>query len=425
MKQFAFALFLLQATKAFHGPRREFQLRRMSLFRAQPDAAFEPEKDASRIDDAMRALFEFSTVEIAHSMSMSMSMPTSSGDNPEHSGNLPSDATPPFPTQPPATVPTPNFTPNYAPNYTPNLPPNSTPAATPTPNSFVANLPSPNPTPPQQLTTAVPVSIGGTVAPSNFPSTTPSMSSLPIESTTPTATSGITLQDSVLECTASGDIGVAGSLTKVTTPVELTVAYAAEALNATEIATDALDALEMDLLEAAIGAALNCSGGRRRRLTTSRRRLLTAQTDSLGGCAGVLDDSYCEVYETDLSFVVNGEIDVDQASYDAYSDIQRGMEDDTFSNSIDGLDKLTYLLPSPLVAPNETLPVVNYDEREPTSGSDNGTNYRPLTIGLGVAVAVAGLVAIVVLRRRHVRTRKEHEHLMLENGSFERASMAS
>jgi hypothetical protein len=105
--------------------------------------------------------------------------------------------------------------------------------------------------------------------PSSVPSSVPSM--VPKASTTDFDLSSVT----AFECTANG-LGIAGSLGNETTLMQLTVAYAAEAINST-IDDDALDELELLMLETAVGSALECvTDRRRRRLVFGHRNLATS-----------------------------------------------------------------------------------------------------------------------------------------------------
>ena len=75
---------------------------------------------------------------------------------------------------------------------------------------------------------------------------------------------------------------LAGSTAGPTTPINLSITYAAE-VNGT-LTADVLSDLEATLLEAAIAAALGCNSTGRRALSgaASRRRKLAVTSESLG-----------------------------------------------------------------------------------------------------------------------------------------------
>jgi hypothetical protein len=83
----------------------------------------------------------------------------------------------------------------------------------------------------------------------------------------------------IYECTNQG-VALSDDIANVTTLINLSVAYAAE-INGTELSPGAVADLEAALLQAAIGAALDCGSSSNRLLQQQDRELL-ATTDALG-----------------------------------------------------------------------------------------------------------------------------------------------
>jgi hypothetical protein len=99
------------------------------------------------------------------------------------------------------------------------------------------------------------------------------------------------------------------------------------------------------------------------------------------------------------------------------------MDNDTYVEAIDGLDKLTYLAPLPLTPPNTTQPLGE------GSSSRDGTkrrSFNPITMGVGLALCVGGAVTLMAwIRKRQIRHRREMELDQASNKSMMPASVCS
>ena len=115
----------------------------------------------------------------------------------------------------------------------------------------------------------------------------------------------------------------------------------------------------------------------------------------LGSCIATIDNATCFLLETNLSVLVNHEVNPLLASDKAYEIIQSGMLHDTYVNEIDALEKLTYVTPT-IRGSLETLQPLN-------SLDGNVHTNRPrwiLISGLTLLAVGAALLASLVTKKQ-------------------------
>jgi hypothetical protein len=207
--------------------------------------------------------------------------------------------------------------------------------------------------------------------------------------------SAASAEKQVFQC-AGGRV-VLGIPVKNTVLVSLTVGYLVESTS--ENPEDFIGRLETALLGTALLAALQCNhedgAGDRRQLLHSNRHLLE-ETIIVGTCTPEIEEARsCHFMETNVSFLVNGDIDPDEAAYAGYSNIEHNMEDGTFLELVDEVVRIVYLSPLPLPSPpqesnadGETMDPSTKSSKAVSSSDNSGVS--PYTIGACVATVMGG-----------------------------------
>lgn len=120
--------------------------------------------------------------------------------------------------------------------------------------------------------------------------------------------------------------------------------------------------------------------------------------------------SLCTTMETDFSFAVDETMNSDLAAFLAYVSLQDGMDGGRFTMEIDGVDRMEYLSPLPLIPP--------FPPNGQLAAEGDDVGVSPFTMGAVALVSIGGFLALGTWARNRRNRNTQHMHL-LENMSLE------
>lgn len=132
-------------------------------------------------------------------------------------------------------------------------------------------------------------------------------------------------------------------------------------------------------------------------------------------CQPEFENTVCTALETVFRIVIDEAVDPALAAFLGYVRLQEEMDGGSFLPPIQGLRRVKYLSPLPLLPP-----IVDDTTASPTlspSAAQSNLSISPWTLGAVIATCIGGLVALSVWVRNR-RTRNERHMQLLEDVSL-------
>ena len=114
------------------------------------------------------------------------------------------------------------------------------------------------------------------------------------------------------------------------------------------------------------------------------------------------------------------------AVYKSYKAVEVGMDNGAFAETIDGVLRLEYMAPLPLVEPiQNNLDVSEGKYKEPGNGGrSRSSTARPWAIGATVTMCVGGLIVLAVFLYGKRASEQQDKHFELDDASVSPDSCA-
>lgn len=227
---------------------------------------------------------------------------------------------------------------------------------------------------------------------SSKPSTEPPSSGLP------TGTS---------DCLSISTLVLGTAADESSTPVALDIGYHVESN------TSSIEEFEAELVEEFIRTAafaiFGCNPETRGKIATNTEEIIAATCDPT-----VDGGNECFVLQTTLIIGVEGPVETDAASYEAYKSIQESMEDGTYTDTIPDVVFLEFVSPLPLLEPSSTGGDGGSDSPNRVENPDfqRNVDVSPWTIGFSVASVMGGIVSLLVYER--AKRNRQNRRLRLD-----------